>query len=136
MGDVMKPLFGLLQMFNIRKEQPVQAGEYDESYTSFDDFPADSAFDPLQARLSPSSLNCFSLTTRKWFAITIENLKDVEWSTSSLEHLVAPENVKDMIIKLVQQHRNQEREGVVGDVIHGKGNVCPFADLIKIFRSF
>ena len=125
MSEMMEPVLNMISMFNTeKKEPPVQPGNFDEAYEHFDDFPASGDFEDLQALLSPSTINCFSLTLRKWFAISVSkaNLRDIEWKREAFEHLVLDDNIKQTIIKLVEQHRSQEQAQIVGDVIHGKGN--------------
>jgi hypothetical protein len=120
--DLLAPMMGVMQMFD-RKEPPIKPGDFDERNANLDDVHVDADFTPLQARLCPSSANCFSLTSRKWFAISIENLSEVEWNMSAWDHLVLDESTKNTIKMLVEHHRARANEEVIGDVIEGKGNV-------------
>ena len=87
----------------------------------------------LQARLCPSNLTCYSPSSRTWFSASVRRLWEVKWKASAWEHLVLDPEIKGTIMTLVEQHGARSNEGVVGDVIEGKGNVRmqkPFAPCV------
>jgi hypothetical protein len=133
MKDVMSSLTPLLQMWST-KERAVKTGDFDERSVNYDNVPPDAPFDPLQAQLCPSSVNCFSLTAKKWFAISIDNLQPIVWDKQAWDHLVLDDEVKGTIRDVVTHHRADSDSVIHGDVITGKGNVSDFFIVEKNHR--
>ena len=127
MKIVLEPAMAAMQIFN-HKEPPIKLGDFDERNIHLDNVDAKATFNDLQALLCPASLNCFSLTMRKWFAASIDNLSEIDWSTSAWDHLVLDQQKKWTIRTLVANHRTKSRspdeEVMTGDVIERKGSVC------------
>lgn len=123
MTNTVGPMFTMMN--SMSKEPPVQGGGFDDKYAEFDHHPADKPFSELQAQLSLSTLNCCALRTKKWFKITIDNLKPVEWKTQAFEHLVLAGPTKNTLRGLVQQHKKSKAlKQTMSDVIPSKGQVC------------
>ena len=106
----------------IEYERSVVGTGLDPEHASFDDFPPAESFSDLHAQLCPSSVIGFAIKSREWFRISISRIKDVDWATDALEHLVLERRTKDMLVALVEQHRNN-RDKVISDVIKSKGKV-------------
>jgi len=104
------------------REVPVVSDGVSDEYTNFDNFDPREEFSPLQARLCPSALSCYSLKSRKWFNICVSKIKEVQWAKEALDHLVLDDSTKMMLLGLVQRHRKNKDE-VLSDVIPSKGKV-------------
>ena len=113
---------GLGESRQIEYERSVVGTGLDTEHMSFDDFPKDQEFSPLQSQLSPSSVICYAIKSRGWFRISISRIRDVDWATDALKHLVIEPQTKSMLVALVQQHKNN-KDKVLGDVIKSKGKV-------------
>lgn len=123
MSDAMGPMGSM--MSSMIREPPVQGGNFEDEYSDFDHIPADKHFNELQAQLSLSTLKCCVLRSRKWFNITVGNLKPVEWKSQAFEHLVLEGPTKNTLRGLVQQHkRSKTLKHTMSDVIPSKGEVC------------
>ena len=127
MKELWEPLMVSMQLFSHR-EPPIKLGDFDERNVDLDNVDAKAGFNDLQAMLCPASLNCFSLTMRKWFALSIKKLEMIEWKKSAWDHLVLDKETKDTIRNLVANHRTKsnhsDEEVMTGDVIDRKGSVC------------
>ena len=126
MKELWEPLMTTMQLFS-HKEPPIKLGDFDERNNDLDDVDAKADFNDLQALLCPASLNCFSLTMRKWFAVSIDNLSGIKWNKSAWDHLVLDQDTKLTIRTLVANHRIKSKnpdEIMTGDVIERKGSVC------------
>ena len=127
MKELYEPLMTSMQLFSER-EPPIKLGDFDEKNVDLDDVDAKADFNDLQALLCPASLKGFSLTMRKWFALSIDNLSEIGWNKAAWDHLVLDTETKLTIRTLVANHRTKSKnpgeEVMTGDVIKRKGSVC------------
>jgi hypothetical protein len=76
--------------------------------------------------ISPFVLG-YSLRSKIWLRFYIEDCRPIEWNDEAYEHLVYPEEQKDLVLTFVQNHkktRDTTGEGI--DVIKGKGQGLVF----------
>ena len=50
----------------------------------------------------------------------IDDIKPINWNDEAYDHLVYPEEQKDLVLSFVENHK-RTRQGVDDDVIMGKG---------------
>lgn len=125
MKELFEPVMATMQLFS-KKEAPIKLGDFDEKNVDLDNVDAGAHFNQLQALLSPAAVNCFSLTMRKWFAVSIDCISEIEWNKSAWDHLVLDDETKHTIKTLVANHRSKSKEPnevITGDVIERKGSV-------------
>ena len=121
LNDFLGPISDVISTL-INKETPVPRSEFDDMHANFDNFPPSQEFGPLQAQLCPSTVNCCVLRSKKWYSVTVSNLKEVDWAKAAFEHLVLDESVKTMLQGLVEQHKKNKALGrIMSDVIPTKG---------------
>jgi hypothetical protein len=92
MSELMGPFGEALA--GIFKDELSVGGDMDSLYSHMDAVHPTKPFEPLQAQLCPSTINCCVLGTMKWYSISITNLRDVDWAKEALEHLVLEPSIK------------------------------------------
>jgi hypothetical protein len=120
-SDFFGPIGELMANF-MTKEPLIGGSGFDNFHQEFDNTAPHEPFTKLQAQLCPSTVHCCVLRTKKWFLVTVKNLRNVEWAKHSFDHLVLDESVKQMIQGLVEQHKKNKGR-VLSDVIPSKGQV-------------
>lgn len=69
-------------------------------------------------------LHGYSLKAKLWLMFHINDMRPVQWNDEAYEHLVYPEEQKDLVLSFVQNHRSSASAAAadgVDDVILGKG---------------
>lgn len=122
-SDMMGPIGELVNNF-LKAESHVAGGEMDRLYSHLDSVHPSKTFEPLQAQLCPSTINCCVLSTKKWHLVSISNLHEVQWAREAFNHLVLDRSIKDMLQGLVEEHKkNKKLKRIMSDVIPSKGQV-------------
>ncbi|KAF2670112.1 P-loop containing nucleoside triphosphate hydrolase protein [Microthyrium microscopicum] len=71
--------------------------------------------------LSPM-LKGYALQNKLWLKFYVEDVKPVVWNDDAYEHLVYPEEQKDLVLSFVENHQRTRVAGMeMDDVIKGKG---------------
>ncbi|KAF2459865.1 P-loop containing nucleoside triphosphate hydrolase protein [Lineolata rhizophorae] len=96
-----------------------------DGHEQYDNFTPDHDFDALQARLCPTTVSCYGMTSRRWYVITVESISEAKWANEAIEHLVLDESTKKIVLGLVQQHQ-KNKDRVLSDVIPSKGKGLVF----------
>jgi ATPase family associated with various cellular activities (AAA) len=66
----------------------------------------------------------YSLKAKLWLEFHVNDMRPVQWNDEAYEHLVYPEEQKDLVLSFVQNHRSSARAAAadgLDDVILGKG---------------
>lgn len=85
--------------------------------------PLSEEFSALQACLCPSTLQCCAPRTFTWYSVTIDNLKPISYEKEAMKSLVIPEETKNFLLGLIEEHRRTESQGAITDFIANKGEV-------------
>lgn len=88
-----------------------------------DEQPPSEEFSALQARLCPSTVQCCVPRTFTWYSVTIDNLKPITYEKEAMTALVIPEETKQMLLGLIEEHQRNESQGAITDFISNKGEV-------------
>lgn len=91
-------------------------------FAMFDDLPPDSDFVDEQALFCPPSIPCFDLVTQDQYMVAISCLRCVKWNKAALDQLVLPEDKKETICCMLQNHGNTAVKQL-SNLIPGKGAV-------------
>lgn len=59
--------------------------------------------------------------SQRWGEFLISRLSPIEFGTASFEHLVIPDSYRRIIQALVTVHASELKDGLIQDVIKGKG---------------
>ncbi|KAH7029193.1 aaa family ATPase [Microdochium trichocladiopsis] len=65
-------------------------------------------------------LQGFALKNKEWLSFFVEDIRPMVWNDKAYEHLVYPEEQKDLVLSFVESHKKDGRQEV-DDVIIGKG---------------
>lgn len=95
----------------------------DVSHGVQDEHEPSEEFSALQARLCPSIVECCVPRTFNWFSVTVDNLKPITYEKEAIDALVIPQDTKQMLLGLVEEHRRNESQGAITDFISNKGEV-------------
>jgi hypothetical protein len=119
------PLKSIISVFlEPGRESGIVIGALDEKYAHYDRYPADKEFDELQARLCPAEAYACAIRTMKWYKITINNLKPVDWMRDAIQSLVIEDRTKYLLRGLVEQHKKtRDGDELLSDFIPNKGQV-------------
>jgi hypothetical protein len=75
-----------------------------------------------QALFCPSSVRCFELVSQTKPVMAISCLRPVEWNKAAFDELVLPEDKKEVICCMVENHAKAMVQQLT-NIIPGKGNV-------------
>jgi SpoVK/Ycf46/Vps4 family AAA+-type ATPase len=64
----------------------------------------------------------YDLKSKLWLQFYVEDIRAVDWNDEAYEHLVYPEEQKDLVLSFVENHQSTRAAGMdMDDVIKGKG---------------
>jgi ATPase family associated with various cellular activities (AAA) len=64
----------------------------------------------------------YSLRSKLWLRFYIDDCRPIDWNDEAYDHLVYPEEQKDLVLTFVHNHKkSRDASGEVVDVIKGKG---------------
>ena len=105
---------------NITSGRSAAELDYREQY-QWDELSAKTELTDEQARLCPPIIGCYSLTSKEFYAVSVEKLEQVKWDVGAMNRLVLEDKKKEMLKGLVGQHYSPRYQGMRGDLIAGKG---------------
>lgn len=108
---------------NIRTGQRTERKAIEVAHGVPDEQPLSEAFSALQACLCPSTLQCCAPRTFTWHSVTIDNLKPISYEKEAMKSLVIPEETKNLLLGLIEEHQRTESQGAITDFIANKGEV-------------
>ncbi len=92
----------------------------------------DTADDPTwdvktHLNLLPPILHGFSFVHKKWGEFSVNNLQDVSWMDAPFQHLVIPDDKREIVRSLIEVHSCYKKHLLLSDVVQGKSSGCIIA---------
>lgn len=91
-------------------------------YDCYDELLPENEFSDEQALFCPSSVTCFDLVTREKLVVVRSCLRPVVWNKAAFNQLVLPEDKREMISSLLENHTKGAVQ-TLSNLIPGKGSV-------------
>lgn len=92
----------------------------------------DTANDPTwqmedHSHLLPPILHGFSFVHKKWGEFSVNKLQEVSWTDAPFQHLVIPDDYREVVRSLIEVHSSDQKHLLLSDVVQGKSSGCIIA---------